>query len=389
MGKHGRGTSSLKVQALKRDAHVARKLGRDKIAGLWNLKSMYFPSSRPVGKALKVRSGHECSPTVIGVKVLDSRSIKTSGDTLKDVPPLYVFKLRPGELITDGRSFKGIIDSQHQVIREISVDFRFKTDDMPALLRLQRYPKTVAVGDAVSLLTGGAGSVNYFHWLYDVLPRLYLLERAGFANSRHIIVPRLDQSFKEDTLTLLGVDLRSCLEVKGPVRIQADSLAASSGHRNYLHVEPWIPSFLRERLVIDEPSRSGLRLYINRRDTSIRTLLNEDELESALVAEGFESVTMANYSFAEKVALYSAAEVIVAPHGSGLSNIAFCSPGTKIVDVTGDEWYWPVFRDVALALGLNYRTVAASTAMGSGLLPNKVRHLHVDIDTLLRALHNL
>ena len=31
-------------------------------------------------------------------------------------------------------------------------------------------------GKVFSLLTGGAGNNNYFHWLFDVLPRLKILE---------------------------------------------------------------------------------------------------------------------------------------------------------------------------------------------------------------------
>jgi len=35
--------------------------------------------------------------------------------------------------------------------------------------------------------------------------------------------------------------------------------------------------------------------------------------------------------------LYSSAEIIVVPHDSSLTNIAFCSPGTHIVDNDGDD----------------------------------------------------
>ena len=35
-------------------------------------------------------------------------------------------------------------------------------------------------GNVFSLLTGGAGKNNYWHWLFDVLPRIGILEKSNF-----------------------------------------------------------------------------------------------------------------------------------------------------------------------------------------------------------------
>ena len=37
-------------------------------------------------------------------------------------------------------------------------------------------PKKKIKGTVFSLLTGGGGNSNYWHWLFDVLPRINILE---------------------------------------------------------------------------------------------------------------------------------------------------------------------------------------------------------------------
>ena len=39
-----------------------------------------------------------------------------------------------------------------------------------------RFKKKIK-GKVFSLLTGGGGNENYFHWLFDVLPRLKILQK--------------------------------------------------------------------------------------------------------------------------------------------------------------------------------------------------------------------
>ena len=43
-------------------------------------------------------------------------------------------------------------------------------------------------GTVLSLLTGGAGNENYFHWIYDVLPRFALCEKTSDLNKVDFLV---------------------------------------------------------------------------------------------------------------------------------------------------------------------------------------------------------
>jgi capsular polysaccharide biosynthesis protein len=47
-------------------------------------------------------------------------------------------------------------------------------------------------------------------------------------------------------------------------------------------------------------------------------------------------------------------EAIVAPHGGGLSNIVFCSPGTKIIEIFSPELVGTYFWKLSSQLNLDY-----------------------------------
>ena len=57
--------------------------------------------------------------------------------------------------------------------------------------------------------------------------------------------------------------------------------------------------------------------------------------------------------FADQVRHFAKARLIVAAHGAALSNLVFCAPGTRVIEVTcGPEW--PFFDTISRLLGLDH-----------------------------------
>jgi capsular polysaccharide biosynthesis protein len=234
---------------------------------------------------------------------------------------------------------------------------------------------------------------TYFHWLYDVLPRLHLLERAGvLTEDDTLIVPELRSPFQRESLELLGVDVERCFQVTAPVRIVTRELSATTGHRNHEHVEPWATRFLAERL--GRPaSTAGRRIYINRHDADLRKLTNESELERALEAHGVLSVSLDGLPLLEQIELFGSADLVIAPHGAGLSNLAFCHAGTTVVELLGVGLSWSVYEHLARDNGLRYVPVEALHMVVSRAIPDRVtRRLgrvwdaRVDVELVIAAI---
>lgn len=380
------------IHMLQRDVPLTADAVRRKLAYLRTITPMYVPSRRPVGKALSLLEAESWSSLPAGVQrieMLPHRQIPIGPDDFVAADPLNGWKLNPGLLLTDGGLFHGYVSRNGDLIADITADHRSSRRPYSSFKRMQRLPTRHYVGRSVSLITGAGGGNNYGDWLYDVLPRYFLLEQAGLIEDPDVyLVPQIRHEFQRTTLGILGIPLDKCLEISQPIVVEADEIAVSAGHRNYGRIEPWLPQFLRTKLMESTPT-AGKRLYVNRRDTRKRNVMNESLLEAALASRGFESVTMADYPFTEKVRLFASADVIVAPHGAGLANIAFCAPDTVIVEIKGEHWDAPIFDDVSRAIGLRYRSLKAARTVSAPIAPAIERHIEIDVDLVLETVDDM
>ena len=69
-------------------------------------------------------------------------------------------------------------------------------------------------GTVFSLLTGGAGNANYWHWLFDVLPRLKILKsKMNISEIDFFLFPDLKENFQRETLDFLDIPLKKEFQV--------------------------------------------------------------------------------------------------------------------------------------------------------------------------------
>lgn len=112
--------------------------------------------------------------------------------------------------------------------------------------------------------------------------------------------------------------------------------------------------WLREKvssIMFPEESAKG-KLFISRRDSSQRRLLNELEVEAELVSRGFISVVLSDYSVVEQIRLFSQAKIVVAAHGAGLTNLVFAPRGAMVVEITNTKiHHMDDFRSIAAHMG--------------------------------------
>jgi capsular polysaccharide biosynthesis protein len=208
-------------------------------------------------------------------------------------------------------------------------------------------PVTHLAGAAAALPALHAES-NYFHWMFNVLPRFALLRQAGVTPQQidFYVINRPLAAFHSETLARLGVPQSKLVLSEAITQLTADYLWVTSSLRASGHIVHWAAEFLRnEFLGSAEMGARGERLYISREDASQRQLVNEAEVRDWLAGLGFRSVTPGRLTVAEQAQAFARAEVVVAPHGAGLTNLVFCSPGTKVIELLtpgrrGMAYYW-------------------------------------------------
>ena len=89
-------------------------------------------------------------------------------------------------------------------------------------------------------------------------------------------------------------------------------------------------------------------------------MVNEREVDQLLNEQGFTTVFLEEMSFLEQVELFANAQIVVAPHGSGLTNLVFCSPSTKVVELFSPNYTRTDYMIVGQQLQLDYYYVVGT-----------------------------
>ena len=199
------------------------------------------------------------------------------------------------------------------------------------------------------------GSNTYYHWLFDILPRIYLLEKSGLMDKIETFVfPELKYDFQRESLLKIGFPLDKILEIKPNEYLEAKEMIVPSLPSKLGTVNKWSLDFLSSRLGKHSSKKESNKIYISRKNANQRKLLNEDEIINFLRVEGYLIVFAEDLAFEQQITLFANADVVISPHGSGLSNIIFCSPGTKVIELFYGDFIVPCFWLIAQQLKLEY-----------------------------------
>jgi capsular polysaccharide biosynthesis protein len=249
------------------------------------------------------------------------------------------------------------------------------------LKALRRPRRRFAAPDRRYLAVFNQWSANYFHWLCDVLPRLYLARDA--ARGATLVLPSThDARFVEESLApfgVAGVERFDPHETAWFRRVTVPGHVAVSG--NY-HPETMrgLAAFLRAGFGVE--AGGDALVYATRRTAGYRHLDNEEEVTELLRGLGFEVVANEELSFREQVRLYSRARLVVGPMGANLANVLFLPPGATLLQLSrADDAENHLYWALAAAVGARFRYQhCAYTDTRSGNFWN----LRVDVERLRR-----
>jgi len=91
--------------------------------------------------------------------------------------------------------------------------------------------------------------------------------------------------------------------------------------------------WLRKRMLSDAPyteTEFSKRIYISREDATDRRVSNKKRLNRLLGAYDIHTYSLSSLTVREQIDLFSQAELIVSPHGAGLTNILFADQAAVI-----------------------------------------------------------
>jgi len=275
-------------------------------------------------------------------------------------PATYVMEIKDGRAYAydDGvYDYGAVITMENKMLTGVSKFIEageYVTDHTKhAIFSKKTLPPLKKINGAVAILSAPAGR-GYYHWMFDVLPRIQLLIEAGYNFDRidKFLINNYISRFHIETLNMIGIPRNKIIESQLNPHLQAETLIVPSLVGDTGSVPGYACNFLRNQFLpkISKNNNHAERIYVNRGQVGHRRVVNEPEIVNVLKQYGFESIALETFSLTEQIALMASAKVVIAPHGAGLTNIVFCDPGTKIIEflypAAVNVMYWTISEEM-------------------------------------------
>jgi hypothetical protein len=321
----------------------------------------------------------------IHIKPTPKLSVRTS---------YIVVEIPKGRVYSDNDCSVAVISADNKLIHDVSFTYSETETVEPENNNIFRrkyftLPK-VYKGVVFNMVFGGVCISNTGHWLTDILPRLHLLKKSGlFDKVDYFLVPSIKHDFQRDSLRMLGIPLEKLIDGEENPHITADTIIACTTPRGFDEAIPqWTIDFLRDSFLKHNFTSSNLptRIYISRKDTSIRNVVNEDEVTELLSKYNFVSYQLSKLSFLDKIRLFASADIIISPTGAGLMNMYFSKPGTKVLEIFSNIFVVGPSFDIAGKIGFDYRYIISRAI---GRRRGVKEHVTVDIEILKEELEKI
>jgi capsular polysaccharide biosynthesis protein len=192
------------------------------------------------------------------------------------------------------------------------------------------------------------------------------------------------QPFQKESLRLLGIPKKKILKISRFSHLEAKKLILPSMPGQTGKMPNWACRFLRGLFLKELSTNLNERIFISRKRCNRRHLVNEDEAFELLSKYGFKRVCLEEMPVLEQAKLFSNAEVIIGPHGSGMSNLVFASQNAKVIEIFSPKYVNPLFWHLSCEMRLKYYYI-----MGKGELIYEKQKVNENIEVDIKELKNI
>ena len=259
----------------------------------------------------------------------------------------YIYNVVGGKIYTDYVENVAIIN-KHKIVNKASfqqINGELKTAGFNCVINkgTPSFQKKIA-GNILSLTQGASGHKNYFHWLFDILPKIKIFSEGQDIQSIDYFYLAKLQPYQKKTLKILKLDhikILDCNKYRHIVGNQVFSVDHPWYQGGYISEEAinlsnWIVSWINKKFSPHaEYFESNDKIFLDRSESPNNhcQIENNNEVIDFLNNKGFTSYKVGQLSFEQQIYLFKNAKIIVGAHGAAFANLAFCSPGTQVIEI--------------------------------------------------------
>ena len=257
----------------------------------------------------------------------------------------YLYNINNVRIYTDNNQNVAIIKN-NSILPYVSfqqLDGKLKSVKYNSVIKRGTPSFAKRIRGKVFNLSQGATGNNYFHFLFDIIPKIYLL-------SSKMNIDEIDYFYISDPkiwqikiLKLLGISKKKLLSSKKNNHIYVDEIYVvdhpwyRSGyvHEEVKKIPQWIIYKHRENFLNKSKKYTNKRIFLDRSQSQYNHCQISDlnEINDLIAKKKFKSYKPELLSFKNQINLFKSSSIIMGAHGASFTNIIFCKPKTKIIEI--------------------------------------------------------
>ncbi len=193
-------------------------------------------------------------------------------------------------------------------------------------------------------LNQGASGNNFFHFIFDILPKIYILKsKINLSEINFFYVSNI-RLWQIKIFNLIGIKNKKLLDSEKFNHIFANEIISvehpwyekGEFQKQVKNIPKWIidknrKTFLKKSSKI----KSKKKIFLDRSGSIYNhcQIENIEVIKNLLVKSNFEILQPEKKSFQNQINIFKNASIIIGAHGASFTNIIFCKPGTKIIEI--------------------------------------------------------
>ncbi len=256
-----------------------------------------------------------------------------------------LYKIKNGRIFTDNNENVAVIKNNFVLplvsFQQVNGKLKDIRNNFVAKKGTPSFVKKIQ-GNVFNLCQGDSGN-NYFHFIFDILPKIYLLNNSlNLKKINHFYVSN-PKEWQIKIFNILGIKKEKLLSSKKYKHIHADEIYAvdhpwyNQGYiqQSVKEIPKWIILQNRKKFLKKTKNNFKKRIFLDRSESGYNhcQIQNIDNIKKLITDKNFKIYKPELLSFKKQIDLFNNSGLIIGAHGAAFSNIIFCKPGTKIIEI--------------------------------------------------------
>ena len=197
-------------------------------------------------------------------------------------------------------------------------------------------------GKVFNLCQGDSGN-NYFHFMFDILPKIYLFKSQIDLKNINYFYLSDPKKWQINILKLIGIQKKKILSSKIYNHIMVDEIYAVDHpwyHKGLIQynlekIPEWIINYNRKFFLKNYGKFQNKRIFLDRSLSKFNhcQIENKNDIINLITKKNFEIHRPEYISIKKQLKLFRNSSIVIGAHGAAFTNIIFCKPKTKIVEI--------------------------------------------------------